>query len=116
MSDACFNELYLFPCNPLRSGYYVSNVTENTYAQNKEEFIMQYFQISVFYDLRQPIRNLPLSPKHYYIFKVLDRSTLPGRNDRIGRIGHPQLAIMRTFIVKHLERIKSILYIYYSIL
>jgi len=103
------NELRsLFSCNLLRFGYYVSGVMENTYNQNKGVFIMQHFQTSFFYDLQELIRNAPLLRKYYYLFKALDLSALPNRNDRAGRTGYSQHAILRTFVIKHLERIKSV--------
>lgn len=69
---------------------------------------MQHFQTSFFYDLRELIRNAPLMRKYYYIFKSLNLSALKDRNDHIGRTGHSRHAIMRAFIVKHLEGIKSV--------
>jgi len=69
---------------------------------------MQHFQTSLFYDLQELIRNSPLLKKYYYLFKALNLSTLPDRNDRLGRTGHSRHAILRAFIVKHLEQIKSV--------
>jgi len=69
---------------------------------------MQHFQTSFFYDLQELIRNAPLMRKYYYIFKSLNLSALPDRNDRIGRTGYSRHAILRAFIIKHLERIKSV--------
>ncbi len=69
---------------------------------------MQHFQTSLFYDLQELIRNSPLLRKYYYLFKALDLSALSDRNDRIGRTGHSQHAILRAFIIKHLEGIKSV--------
>jgi hypothetical protein len=69
---------------------------------------MQHFQTSLFYDLQELIRSSPLLRKYYHIFKALDLSALPDRNDRIGRTGHSQHAILRAFIIKHLEGIKSV--------
>ncbi len=69
---------------------------------------MQHFQTSFFYDLQELIRNAPLMRKYYYIFKSLNLSALQDRNDRIGRTGHSRHAILRAFIIKHLERIKSV--------
>jgi hypothetical protein len=69
---------------------------------------MQHFQTSFFYDLRELIRNAPLMRKYYYIFKSLNLSALKNRNDRVGRTGHSRHAIMRAFILKHLEGIKSV--------
>ena len=69
---------------------------------------MQHFQTSFFYDLQELIHNAPLMRKYYYIFKSLNLSALKDRNDRIGRTGYSQHAILRALIVKHLEGIKSI--------
>ncbi len=69
---------------------------------------MQHFQTSFFYDLQELIRNAPLIRKYYYIFKSLNLSALQDRNDSYGRTGHSRHAILRAFIVKHLEAIKSV--------
>ena len=69
---------------------------------------MQHFQTSFFYDLRELIRNAPLIRKYYYIFKSLNLSALQDRNDSLGRTGHSRHAILRAFVVKHLEGIKSV--------
>ena len=69
---------------------------------------MQHFQTSLFYNLQELIRNSPLLKKYYYLFKALDLSALPDRNDLRGRTGHSRHAILRAFIVKHLEQIKSV--------
>jgi len=69
---------------------------------------MQHFQTSLFYDLQELIRNSPLLRKYYHIFTALKLSALPDRNDRIGRTGHSQHAILRAFIIKHLEGIKYV--------
>lgn len=69
---------------------------------------MQHFQTSFFYDLQELIRNAPLIRKYYYIFKSLNLSALKDKNDSFGRTGHSRHAILRAFIVKHLEAIKSV--------
>jgi len=69
---------------------------------------MQHFQTSLFYDLQELIRTSPLLRKYYLIFKGLDLSALPDRNDHIGRTGHSRHAILRALIIKHLEGIKSV--------
>lgn len=69
---------------------------------------MQHFQTSFFYDLQELVRNAPLIRKYYYIFKSLTLSALPDRNDSRGRTGHSRHAILRAFIVKHLEGIQSV--------
>ncbi len=70
---------------------------------------MQHFQTSFFYDFQELIRNAPLMRKYYYIFKSLNLSALQDRNDSLGRTGHSRHAILRAFIIKHLEGIKSVL-------
>lgn len=69
---------------------------------------MQTFQTSLFYDLQELIRTSPLLKKYYYLFKALDLSALPDRNDRLGRTGYSRHAMLRAFIIKHLEQIKSV--------
>jgi hypothetical protein len=69
---------------------------------------MQHFQTSLFYDLQELIRNSPLLRKYYYIFKALDLSALPDKNTGPGANGYSRHAILRAFIIKHLERIKSV--------
>jgi len=69
---------------------------------------MQHLQTSFFYDLRELIRKAPLMRKYYYIFKSLNLSALQDRNNSLGRTGHSRHAILRAFIIKHLERIKSV--------
>jgi hypothetical protein len=69
---------------------------------------MQHLQTSLFYDLQELIRNSTLLRKYYYLFKALDLSTLPDKNYGHGRTGHSRHAILRAFIIKHLEQIKSI--------
>jgi len=69
---------------------------------------MQHFQTSFFYDLQELIRTAPLMRKYYYIFKSLNLSALNDKNDSLGRTGHSRHAILRAFIIKHLEAIKSV--------
>ena len=69
---------------------------------------MQHFQTSFFYDLRELIRSAPLMRKYYYIFKSLNLSALQDKNDSLGRTGHSRHAMLRAFIIKHLEGIKSV--------
>ena len=69
---------------------------------------MQHLQTSFFYDLQELIRNAPLIRKYYCIFKALDLSALQDRNYGPGRTGHSHHAILRAFIIKHLECIKSV--------
>ena len=69
---------------------------------------MQHFQTSFFYDLQELIRNSPLIRKYYLIFKALDLSALPDKNYGVGATGYSRHAMLRAFIVKHLETIKSV--------
>lgn len=69
---------------------------------------MYHVQTSLFYDLQELVRNSPLLRKYYYLFQALDLSILPDRNYNVGRTGHSQHAILRAFIVKHLQQIKSV--------
>jgi len=69
---------------------------------------MQHLQTSFFYDLQELIRNAPLLRKYYLIFQALDLSALRDRNYGVGATGHSRHAMLRAFIVKHLEGIKSV--------
>jgi hypothetical protein len=69
---------------------------------------MQHLQTSFFYDIQELIRTAPLLRKYYYIFKALDLSALPDRNYGIGATGHSRHAMLRAFIVKHIEGIKYV--------
>ena len=68
---------------------------------------MQHFQTSFFYDLQELILKAPLMRKYYYIFKSLNLSALKDKNHGIGATGYSRHAMLRAFIVKHLEQIKS---------
>lgn len=65
-------------------------------------------QTSFFYDIQELIRNAPLIRKYYLIFKAIDLSALQDRNQGVGATGHSRHAMLRAFIVKHLEAIKSV--------
>jgi len=69
---------------------------------------MKHFQTSFFYDLQELIRTAPLIRKYYYIFQALDLSALQDRNYGVGATGHSRHAMLRAFIIKHLEGIKSV--------
>jgi transposase len=69
---------------------------------------MYHVQTSLFYDLQELIRNSSLLRKYFYLFQALDLSILTDRNYSVGRTGHSQHAIIRAFIVKHLQQIKSV--------
>jgi len=69
---------------------------------------MQHLQTSFFYDIQELIRNAPLIRKYYLIFQALDLSALKDRNYGVGATGHSRHAMLRAFIVKHLQGIKSV--------
>mgnify|MGYP000389066216 CR=1 FL=1 len=69
---------------------------------------MLNFQPSIFYNLQELIDSSPLYRKYYLLFKCLDLSGIPDRNTGVGCTGHSRRAILRAFIVKHLEEIKTV--------
>lgn len=69
---------------------------------------MHKFQLSLFYDLQVFIQASDFHRKYHTLFKALDLSPLPDRNDGVGRDGFSRHAMLRALIVKHLEGIKSI--------
>jgi transposase len=66
------------------------------------------FQTSLFYNLQQFIESSPLYRKYYFLFQRFDLSGLPDRNQGVGCTGHSRRAMLRAFIVKHLEEIKTV--------
>ena len=70
--------------------------------------MVQHFQTSFFYDLQELVRTAPLMRKYYYIFKSLNLSALQNKNLGVGATGYSRHAILRAFVVKHLEQIKSV--------
>lgn len=69
---------------------------------------MSHFQLSLFYDLQLLIQNSNFYRKYYLLFKSLDLSGVHDKNYSIGRTGYSRRAMIRAFIVKHLEQIKSV--------
>jgi hypothetical protein len=69
---------------------------------------VHYYQTSLFYDLQELILKSPLLRKYYYLFKALDLSELPDKNNGVGAKGYSRHAMLRAFIVKHFEQIKSV--------
>ncbi len=65
-------------------------------------------QTSLFYNLQHFIISSPLYRKYYLIFQALDLSGIKDINPGLGRSGHSRKAILRAFILKHLEEIKSV--------
>ena len=66
------------------------------------------FQTSIFYNLQEFIESSPLYRKYYLLFKGLDLSDIPDRNKGVGCTGHSRRAMLRAFVVKHLEEIKTV--------
>ncbi len=69
---------------------------------------MNHFQLSLFYDLQFLIQNSNFYRKYYLLFKSLDLSNIPNKNYGVGRTGYSRHAMIKAFIVKHLEEIKSV--------
>lgn len=69
---------------------------------------MSHFQFSLFYDLQLLIQNSNFYRKYYLLFESLDLSSIQDKNYSVGRTGYSRRAMIRAFIVKHLERIKSV--------
>jgi IS5 family transposase len=69
---------------------------------------MLNIQTSIFYNLQEFIEGSPLYRKYYLLFQCLDLSQIPDRNRGVGCTGHSRRAILRAFIVKHLEEIKTV--------
>jgi IS5 family transposase len=69
---------------------------------------MLNIQTSIFYNLQEFIEGSPLYRKYYLLFQCLDLSEIPDRNKGVGCTGHSRRAILRAFIVKHLEEIKTV--------
>lgn len=66
------------------------------------------FQTSIFYNLQSFILASPLYRKYFMVFKALDLSGIKDINLGVGRNGYSRKAILRAFIVKHFEEIKSV--------
>jgi len=66
------------------------------------------FQTSIFYNLQQFIESSPLYRKYYLLFQDFDLSGIPDRNKGVGCTGHSRRAMVRAFVVKHLEEIKTV--------
>lgn len=69
---------------------------------------MYKFQLSLFYDLRYLIQTSSFYRKNYPLFSALDLSSIPDINADVGRTGYSRHAMLRAFIIKHQERIKTI--------
>jgi len=69
---------------------------------------MKNFQLSLFYNLQAFIETSNFHRKYYYLFSALDLSGVPDKNYGVGRTGYSRRAMLRAFIVKHLERISRV--------
>ena len=69
---------------------------------------MQNFQLSLFYDLPLLIQTSNFYKKYYLLFTALGLPNMPEKNYGVGRTGYSRHAMLRAFIVKHLEQIKTI--------
>ena len=69
---------------------------------------MQNFQLSLFYNLQLLIQTSNFYKKYYLLWTALDLSSFTAKNYGIGRTGYSRHAMLRAFIVKHLEQIKTI--------
>lgn len=69
---------------------------------------MNHFQLSLFYDLQFLVQNSNFYRKYYLLFKSLNLSNIPNKNYGVGRTGYSRHAMLKAFIVKHLEQIKSV--------
>ena len=67
-----------------------------------------YRTLPLFYDLQAVISSSDTLQKYDAIFCSLDLSRFPNRRYRLGRTGYSRHAILRAFIIKHLERIASV--------
>ena len=65
------------------------------------------FQTSIFYHLQDFIISSPLYNKYYLLFKALDLSGIKDVNLGVGCTGYSRKALLRAFIIKHCEEIKS---------
>ncbi len=69
---------------------------------------MRNFQLPLFYDINYFLMTSNFYRKYDTLFSALDLSAFPGKNNGVGRNGYSRRAILRAFIVKHLEEIKSV--------
>ena len=69
---------------------------------------MQQIRLSLFYNLQHVIQGSDFHRKYDLIFRSLDLSNVRDINYGIGRTGYSRHAMLRAFIVKHLEQIKSV--------
>lgn len=69
---------------------------------------MRNFQYSLFYDYQSILFSSNFYRKYNALFSALDLTGFPDKNINVGRTGYSRHAILRAFIIKHLEEIKSV--------
>ena len=69
---------------------------------------MENVQLSFFYNYKAIVASSGFYRKYNAIFSALDLSSFPGANGGPGCTGYSRRAILRAFIVKHLQGIKSV--------
>ncbi|MCX6992550.1 MAG: transposase [Kiritimatiellaeota bacterium] len=69
---------------------------------------MQQIRLPLFYNLQDVIRKSDFHRKYDLLFQSLDLSAVRDTNTGLDRTGYSRHAILRAFIVKHLEEIKSV--------
>ena len=69
---------------------------------------MKNFQLSLFYNFQAFIQSSNFYRKYYLLFKSLPLKNITDRNYGAGRTGYSRHAMIKSFIVKHLEQIKDL--------
>ena len=69
---------------------------------------MLKLQLSLFYSLQYFIQTSDFYRKYYLLFKSLNLSDVPNKNHGVGCSGHSRHAMIRAFIIKHLEEISPV--------
>ena len=69
---------------------------------------MYEFQLSLFWDIQVLIQKSSFYRKYFLLFSSLPLENFPDRNYSLGCTGYSRHAILKAFIIKHLEEIKSI--------
>lgn len=69
---------------------------------------MQKFQLSLFYNLQAVVEMSSFYRKYHLLFQCLSLSNLPDKNYGVGRTGYSRHAMLKAFIIKHIEQIKSV--------
>jgi len=69
---------------------------------------MQNYQRSFFYDLQGLVASSAFHRKYYLLFKSLDLLGFPDKKKQSGHLGYSQHALLKVFIIKHLEEIKIV--------